>query len=472
MNTYSHLSFQNLHDPLRYEFQIDKLFNRIKDQKGIGALFDITQENIPVFSFGYDRRELARSLAISIRNEGYRFTPPVQRFVKTKNKNKKRILYQINILDKIVIGVLVKLLTEILLPFLNPCVFSYRKGVSAKDEVFSLAKYIKKQRATTQKHGVYLLQTDIASYSDEINIQETSFFWDKLAEYFDALNIKPSEYHWYLIKESIRPEYYNIDGALTTNLKGAPTGSPITTLIYNYYVGCVDFYLTSEPSLFYARYSDDIIICHTDASIVESAKDYLDIYLRALSLKLSEKKTRCFYFSPSGNSGIDPKWKGSNKVDLLGYSLNAQGDYTISTARQYKLLTKIRYRIKNTLAIIQNESLENQGRLLCYVVNSVLTDNSSTNHSLEALNYSSDSVQLKHLDFTIALLIAEAISGIRGPKAFRKVPYRHMRQNWGLLSLVVMRNKASTRAHELPEASLDLLSDVYADASPFPLESY
>lgn len=449
MINFNSLTFQNLHDPMRYELQIDKMFNKVKDRKGLGALFETEYEGVPLFSFGYDRRELARNLAISVRNESYRFTPPVQKMVKTKNKNKKRLLYHINVLDKIVICVLARLLTELLLPFLNPCVFSYRKGVSAKDEVVSLARYIQSQKNLTCSKGVYLLQTDIASYSDEINIQETSPFWSRLEGYFDKLGLKPTEYHWYLIKQAVRPDHYNLEGALVTNLKGAPTGSPITTVLYNYYVACVDFYLTSEPDLFYARYSDDIILCHTDQNIVESAEDYLHMYLEAMSLGLSEKKTRRLYFTPSGQADSNPRWKGTNRIDVLGYSLNGSGKYCISAPRQHKFLTRIRYRIKNTLNILKEYTFDEQGRHICQVVNSLLTSDNTGSHTLEALNQSNDAAQLEHLDYQIALIIAEALTGIHGVKAFRKVPYRKMRHDWGLLSLLMLRHSKHKAALEL-----------------------
>lgn len=449
MINYNTLTFQNLHDPQRYELQIDKIFNRVKDRKGLGALFETEYEGVPLFSFGYDRREIARYLAISVRNESYRFTPPVQKLVKTKNKNKKRLLYHINVLDKIVICVLANLLTELLLPFLNPCVFSYRKGVSAKDEVVSLARYIQAQQAPTSRKGVYLLQTDIASYSDEINVQDTSGFWSRLAEYFDKLGLQPTDYHWYLIKQAVRPDHYNLDGALVTNLKGAPTGSPITTVLYNYYVACVDFYLTCEPDLFYARYSDDIVICHADRSVVESAEDYLHIYLKAISLGLSEKKTNRLYFTSSGHADSSSGWKGTNRINLLGYSLNGSGHYCISTTRQHKFLTKIRYRVKNSLNILKDFSLGDQGRYICQVANSLLTDDTTGSHLLTALQQSNDPVQLKHLDYQIALIIAEALTGINGPKAFRTVSYRKLRQEWGLQSLLMLRHSKRHQALHL-----------------------
>ena len=439
MSTFNRVTLENLHDPKRFEFQIDKMFNKMKNEKGIGSLFDTTQEGIPFFTFSYDRKELARTIAASIKNETFRLTPLRQKKIKVKNKNKERLVYHVTPLDKIVLCVLARLLTEILEPFLNDCVYSYRKGVSPRDEVMALGAFIKKQRKGDPKKGVYLLQSDIASYSDEINVQETSPFWEQLESQFSKLNIFPTEYQWYLIKEAIRPAHYNLDGALQMNLKGAPTGSPITTLLYNFYVTPVDFYHMYEPTLFYARYSDDIIICHPVRDILESSEDYLHIYLNAVSLTLSPKKTRRYYLSPAGNQTPGSKWQGLNQLDLLGYSLTATGDFCISSARQTKFIKKIRYIIRNTLKVIPDASPEERGRTLCKVLNSVLTEKAMTNSTLLGLKHSSDLSQLKRLDYLIAKMIAESLSIQKGVRAFREIPYKMIREDWGLISLTKER---------------------------------
>jgi hypothetical protein len=48
--------------------------------------------------------------------------------------------------------------------------------------------------------------------------------------------------------------------------------------------------------------------------------------------------------------------------------------------------------------------------------------------------------QLKHLDYLIALSLAETLSDKRGVRAFRIIPYKKLRRTWHLHSLVVARN--------------------------------
>ncbi|MCB1149631.1 MAG: hypothetical protein KDK48_05635, partial [Chlamydiia bacterium] len=157
---------------------------------------------------------------------------------------------------------------------------------------------------------------------------------------------------------------------------------------------------------------------------------------------LSAKKTLRYYFSSSGRGEGDPSWHGTNRVDLLGYSLDATGKYGISKVRQKRLFQKISARIKNTAKLTEGEPLEKRGFILCAIVNSYMKDISlGNNMALTAIRYTNDGDQLKHLDLMIARKIAEAATGIRGVKAFRTAPYRTIRDYWGLKSFVQLRNE-------------------------------
>ena len=415
------------------------MLNKVKKQRGVGALFELKQDGIPLFTFGYDRENLARILAESVRKEEYVLSPPVLCAIKVKNK--ERLIYKFSPLDKIVIGTIGTFLTEVLAPFIHDEVFSYRKHLSASDEVKSLSKYIMSQRKRNNRSQFYLFQTDIHSYSDEINVQDHSPFWETLNSIFKQANLKPSKYHWQLIKDTIRPSYINDEGSLACNLKGLPTGSPIAPFVYNFYVYTVDTALSRPEELFYARYGDDIVICHHDIQIMSGYVTKLSTNLQKLKLQKSPKKTHLFYLSPAGNSCPYGQWRGVNRVDILGFNLNAQGHYCVSMPRQKSLLKKIRLRIQNILHTLADEDQETKGRLLCQILSKFMIDESHISSPIiSAVENSNDTKQLKHLDYLIALSIAESLSGIRGCRSFRKIPYKTIRRKWGLLSLARMKS--------------------------------
>jgi len=438
---FSRPTFQNLHDPARYEVQIQRMVNKMKSTRGVGALFETKQANIPLFSFGYDRERLSRLLAESVRKESYLLSPPEKCVIHIKEKKKDRIVYKFQPMDKIVIGVLAAFLTEALRPFLSDNVYSYRKGIGPKDEIIALSRFIKKQRRLKKNDSFFLFVTDIQSYSDEINVADRSYFWEILEHYFDELDLQPTEYHWYLIRESIRPIYLNHEGSYQCNNRGLPTGSPITPVLYNFYTSKADQYLERIPNLFYGRYGDDIIIAHHNEEYVLHAVRVLSEELRRLDLQMSPKKTNYFYFSPAGkpNEGAE-LWNGVNQVDLLGFSVNTEGGYAFSAKRQKKLIQKIRARVKNTVKILQFDSHENKGACLCRVINEFMLDLSSMNNIvISALRSCNDLKTLKRLDYQIALAVAEGVSGKNGVKAFRQFPYRKIRKEWGLKSLVQLK---------------------------------
>jgi hypothetical protein len=52
-----------------------------------------------------------------------------------------------------------------------------------------------------------------------------------------------------------------------------------------------------------------------------------------------------------------------------------------------------------------------------------------------------DRADLRQLDYSIARVVLEAVTGRSSPQEFRQVPYRKMREKWGLISLCQARNE-------------------------------
>ncbi len=434
---FNNITFENLHDPKRYEIQIEKVFNKLLKTKGVGALFEITQENIPVFTFGYDRTELAKTLAETVRKEKFLFNPPQRCIIHIRSKNKFRVIYKFSPLDKIVIGVIGQFLMELLRPYISKHVYSYQKNRSNKDEIEALANYIKKQRKENGHKSFYIVQTDIDSYSDAVNVSNKAYFWNVLAKYFKSLNVFPSEYHWYLITQAIRPDYLNEEGAMQCNIRGLPTGSPITPFLYNFYIASLDDLLTRDPSFFYGRYGDDVILCHHNENYVDECFRKLKIELEYFDLKVSERKTYRYHFSPAGKSSPDGSWKGKNRIDMLGYCISAAGQYAISSTRQKRLLRMVRSKIWNSVSLFDFESIDEKGSIICKMINELITDTTSGNNNfILAMKSCSDVQTLKQIDRLIAQSVAEALSGIWGVKAFQRLGYSKIRNEWGLISLV------------------------------------
>jgi hypothetical protein len=56
-----------------------------------------------------------------------------------------------------------------------------------------------------------------------------------------------------------------------------------------------------------------------------------------------------------------------------------------------------------------------------------------------------DRRQLRQLDYWIARIVVKSLTGRRDARAFREIPYRTLRRDWGLVSLVAARNRRPAR---------------------------
>lgn len=418
----------------RYRQQIRKLFTKLKERR---ALFSTQQAGVNYFSFGLHEAKLAKLLCTAVVNESYEFQPAKQRVIVVNNK--KRIVYDFVVLDKIVIGVVIGILTEIAETYLSNQVFSYRKGRRPLDAVKRFAGYLQKQRAKTEaqkNEGCYVLKTDIADYTDNIFLDQQSKLWVMLTEMLAKSNVQLTSYQQQLIRDCFRPSYINAEGLLQCNSKGVPTGSVASTLAYNLYVAEIDKQLTRIAGLYYSRYCDDILMAHSDPRVLNQAIDQFNQMLVELGLQRKQQKDVAVYFNKAGKSA---EWRGSHKLTFLGYDVYANGTFMLSSKRQAKLLAAIRQRIKNVIQLCQMQSSNELGKIICQTVNSSLLDETFGENAVQYLLECTNLAMLKHLDYLIALSIAESVSQRKGVRAFRTVPYHKIRSEWDLASLVSLR---------------------------------
>lgn len=435
MNFSLKLTLENLHDFRRYERQIEKMFQKSKTKKGVGSLFEPIEDGVSLFTFGFDRSSLAEALAESVREESYAISPMQLKEIYIPGK-KNRIVYLMKPTDKIVLAVLAELLTELFSPFFSPDLYSYRKNYTSIMAAKACANYIRKAES-----DLWIYQTDIQSYSSNIDCHDNAPIWKAFKHYFHLLGITPSPYQNKLIESAVRPSFYDTNGALQTHIKGTPVGSPISPLVYNIVPYPVDMAISNIPDLFYCRFSDDIIVASKDLQRTSEAKKIINKTLEALNLKTSPEKTFQTYLTPSGKKNPDAHWEGKNTIELLGYSLNGSGTYTLSNKRRRRFLRAIFARITNTIILAKNEPTELLGRLVCQNVNrSFIDETFKINACSHLIAECSDQSILKHLDYLIALKIASSLSKKRGPKAFKDIPYKKLKEDFGLKSLVNLRN--------------------------------
>jgi hypothetical protein len=423
--------------PQRYEFQINKMVANVQ-AKGASKLFELRQNDIPLFNFNFDVHNLAKAISTDIRKQRYQLSHPKQRLIKTKTK--ERLIYDYSLTDKIVIGSVSQLLNELLEKVISERSYAFRVGSNPYLVVKKLSDYILDLRKK-KTPDLYAFKTDFVAYSDSINVGPNSVLWDYIDELFETHGIAPLDYQLDLIKQIIRPEYYSLDRKLQTNIYGAPTGTAIITFVNNLYAFKIDKLFDNQPSLFYARYCDDILLLHSNKEVLLEQIEILESEIKKIQLKTNIKKNTLACFSRSGAKQDDERFEALNYIDYLGYRIASNGLFCISKPRQRKFLRLMRQRISEILKSTHFQSIDEAGTTICHALNNYMVNKVIGEQSARSIiTESSDHGQLKHLDYQLALEVAKVLTEINGVKAFRKISYRKIREKYGLKSIIMLRN--------------------------------
>lgn len=427
-----------LADRRRYERRIARLHERYLLSS---RLYELRQDDVSLASVVLNRGRVARLLARDVATGRYALEPGELRTIRARGK--LREVYSCRLTDLVVHGVVADLVAEALEPALSPRVFSYRPGLSWWRPVAELAAWLRAGRRSAQAAGggAYVLRGDVDSYTDSVPLGPASPLWPMLT---DALGPLPP-----LVEQVVRTTLRVPGGGVATRVRGLPMGQPIAPVVANRYLADLDAALAAVPGGFYARYGDDFLFAHPDAAVARAAVGAVDDVLRRLQLTVNARKRRVLYLTPAGRPSADwPEATGAPAVPFLGTRITARGTVGLDTPKVGALLRDVDRRTAATVATLGRADRERLGRAVCAVVNRTLTPRATLTEqrSASALReVVTDREQLRQLDHRIALIAATAVTGRRGPRAFREVPYRRMRREWGLVSLVATRNAQGRR---------------------------
>jgi hypothetical protein len=425
-----------LADRRRYERQIERLHQR---HLLSARLYELRQEEVSLASIVMQRAKVAKLLAREVAEGRYELEPGEMKPIRVKGKNRE--IFACRLTDLIVHGVVADVVAEAAAAALSPRVFSYRRGLSWAIPVSEFAAYLRAARHAGHG-GVHVLRRDVDSYFDSIPLGAGSPLWPMLERHLGAP--LPA-----LVVESARVELYLEDGGLAGRLLGVPTGQPIGGVIGNLYLGELDRALESLPGGFYARYGDDYLFAHPDADVAREADARSDAILERLGLTVSERKRRTYYLTPCGRPSPDwPEVRGAPAVGFLGSRITADGTIGLDSPKARLLLRELDRRVAATARTMRGARRDEIGRAVCAVVNrSLEPGNTLTQHTAAQLLRTAvtDRRQLRDIDYRIARSVVRAVTGRSSVRAFRDVPYRTLRRDWGLVSLVEARNSPRRR---------------------------
>lgn len=431
-----------LGDPRRYRRQLERLHRKHLSGR---HTYELRQSGVSLASLSLNQGMVTRLLARSVERGEYDLEPARIREIETDGK--RRVVFAYRLTDLVVHGVVAEILDEAMAPQLSPALYSYRKGVSWWAAVSRLAAYVRahrRSRPDPRTRGLHVIRRDVAAYTDSIPVGATSPLWPRLRDLLWP-SAEPPAADWRLIERVVRPEAFVDDGVLFMPYRGVPTGQPISCVLFNFYLAEFDRAFDGIPGAFYARYCDDIVFAHPDAAVVRSADAEMTVRLARLSLGFNERKRRTLYLTAAGRPSPDwPECKPATAVPFLGCHVSGRGTVALSRPKVRRLLAELRSRAHRTARALVGADPERIGRTVCAVINRALQARTELTQQRSAAllrRAVTDRGHLRHLDHLIARIVLEAVTGSRGPHAFRAVPYRTMRTRWKLISLVHARDR-------------------------------
>jgi hypothetical protein len=436
-----------LTDRRRYEAQIDELHRRHLFTR---RLYELRQDDVPLASVVLDKRRVAKLLSDAFVRGTYELE--CGRLNRIRVNGKERIVYAFRLTDLIVHRVVAAVVEEAMRPLLSPCLYSYRKGVSWWQPISAFASYVRehrRERPDPRTRGIYVLRRDIHSYTDSIPVHEGSPVWPMLRRALRGPVAGPDtpeipEAAWRMVQEVVRPRLSEEPGCEFNLIRGVPTGQPISCLLFNLYLTDFDHQLDDIPGAFYARYSDDLLFAHPDPDVVREVSDRIDQQLAALDIQANRDKGENLYLNGAGRaSAAWPEARGTTSVEFLGCHLAADGTVSLNRKKRRQFLRDIDERARRTARALQGQPEEQIGRAVCAVINQAThpRNNVFPQRSGALLRRAvTDRQQLGQLDYLVARIVAGVVSGDINVRSFRKVPYRRIRKQWQLQSLLHSRN--------------------------------
>ncbi len=434
--------YPKLDSPKTYEAALASL---IKKWSARGRLDQIEAQGVTLADLRGRRQEFSRVLADTIRRGSFRYsalTPTTATI-----EGKVRQLYRPNLVDAVVLAVTAKYMAAVAEANLSPALHSFRKGRSSSAVVRLVAQYFNQYRARVpvKERGLYVLQRDITSYGESIDNSPSSALFVQVDR---ALRNDPDpkrrELARKLICEAILQPILGHDGAEKPLECGVPTGSPIQPVCANLYLTNLDARLDSVPGAFYSRFGDDILFIHPELETCEWADAEIQGQLAISKLSSKPEKQRNLYLNGAGRPSAEaPQFHPTARLEYLGYRVQFSSELGLKQGRERELRTQLLRRLHNVRATAINTAPIALAREMCEAVTKALDPTSPLSlATAERLRYGvDDRSQLKDLDYKLALMIAEAATGWRGPRAFRIVSYRQIRQ-MGLVSLLARRDRS------------------------------
>ncbi len=430
----------SLFDPRSYRLQLEKLVHKARQSP---RRAELESEDVSLSAVYRNAPEFCARIAAEVAAGSYELQPLTR--VRSLVAGKWRTLYRPELLDRVVLGAVAQRLTTLLEGHLSGDVYGYRPGRGTQTAISRVRRYLtehRRERRDPSLRGVFVLQRDLSAFGESIPTHAESRLWSLVERVLsDVQNRREAEVMGRLVSAACRPLVrQGTDVELLT--QGLPTGSPIQQPLANLYLTPLDADVSAlEPGL-YARFGDDMLIMNAEHQKASSLARQVSETVESLGLRFNATKVRDLYFTGPGRPwGLSsgPAWAPTSHLEYLGVRINFEGRLGLKRERQRQLVQGCRWRVENTIRLADPKDA--LGAVATTLREALMTDSCLREPNAAAVaDWVDDRDQLRQLDRQLAQLCAEALSGVRGVRAFRRLPPKTLRAA-GLPSLLELRRR-------------------------------
>lgn len=303
-------------DKLSYDFFVemckkeywDRAYERINTKEGNNPF---NMDELYVIKETDQRIDLAKQVC----SGEYVWSVPEKLLLAKSGTTKKRVVYMYSPLDRFVLGVLYRALSEYHADKLAKSCFSYKRRVNTANAIH----YVKKVK---QERPLYGVKLDISAYFNSVSREylETS-----LTELFGTnTNLRKT------MNDLFMDDTVSYKGTEQTEYKSLIPGCALGSFFANYCLRELDWSF-EEKGVVYARYSDDILVFGETEDEVNGYLEEIKEKIKECGLTINEKKY--VHFKPEDD------------VEYLGLKLY-KGGVDISDHAKKKMKATIRRWVK------------------------------------------------------------------------------------------------------------------------------
>jgi hypothetical protein len=423
----------------------------------------IGENSLNIKDIQFYKAEYLKQLDHELKNDCY--TPSVLKRI-TVVTDKERRVFQFPLRDLIVHNVFALTLKEKIEPYLSDNLFSYRKGKNSHQAlnrvVQKIRNYKKIYTGPLKSRGLYVIRKDISKYTDYISTAPQSILLNQMWSFMQKNNIHISKSDKALIVKILNPHYIEEEKQSQSNphqkdlqkniqtFHFLPTGSPLVTVLANFYLNELDHNMSALTNSLYIRFGDDILFVTDSKQQFIIADEILIKTCEEKELTFNAQKSTNYFINSAGRTlkeDLDLTIKGCHCFDYLGARISFDSGLELKTSKKNQFFSDLKKYLKNLSLNLKYEYGEDwylkENNILVFVqaINEMLDIKSA--FYIRYLDFIMFNISDRHYFRLLDNEISYEVLKMLKPKQnaiFSSRPYRVLREQFGLKRLESKKN--------------------------------